>query len=147
MRLETWTDASGPAPQDLVHEVLDLPFDANRDEILRGPTWKPVLEAFPSWKQLCSDSADAAWEEVRSASGLGDALRVASESAAAESARRIAVLEARSVRLPSGPERASARAELESERAAAEALARGIASPSIRLVACGACVVWPEDNF
>lgn len=147
LRLETWTDASGPAPQDLVDTVLDLPFDPKRDEILRGRTWEPVLEAIPSWAGLCAQSAEAAWKRIRSSSQLEEALRLALESAAADSGRRIAILEARSVRLPRAPERKSARIELESERAAAESLTRGITDPSIRLVACGACVLWPEERF
>ncbi|MGV9795279.1 protein DpdE [Gordonia sp. NPDC003422] len=146
MRLETWTDADGPAPQDLVTTILDLPFDSKRDEILRGRTWAPVLAEIPSWSRLCAESADAAWEQVRSSAQLTASVSAALERASADSDRRIAILEARSVRL-NGPERESARIELELERKAAEALSRGIASPSIRLVACGACVVWPEDWF
>ncbi|ORM08374.1 hypothetical protein A5N77_20075 [Prescottella equi] len=146
IRLETWTDPSGPAPQDFVDTVLGLPFDARRDEILRGRTWRRVLDAIPAWAQLCSDSAESAWEQVRSSPHLEEALSTALHRAAADSDRRIAILTARSVRLSSGPERESARIELEAERIAAEALARGIQAPSIRLVACGACVVWPEGN-
>ena len=145
--LEWWTDASGPAPQDLIDAVLDLPFDSERDTILRGHTWHSVLKAIPSWKQLCSESVEAAWEQIRASSRLEDVLKASLESATADSARRISILEARSLRLPSGPERESARLELESERSVAESLAAGIASPSIRLVACGACVVVPEGNF
>lgn len=147
LRLEFWTDASGPAPQELIDAVLDLPFDSERDVILRGHTWKSVLDAIPSWKQLCAQSADAAWEQVRASSLVEDVLKAAVESATADSARRTAILEARSLRLSSGLERESARLELEAERVAAEALVAGIASPSIRLVACGACVVVPEGNF
>lgn len=147
LRLETWTDASGPAPQDLVDGVLGRPFDPNRDEILRGPIWKPVLKAIPDWRQACSASAEAAWDQIRSSPQLEEALRSALRSAAADSGRRMAILEARSIRLPSGHEREAARIELESERMAAESLARGITDPSIRLVACGACVLWPEDSF
>lgn len=147
LRLETWTDASGPAPQDLVDGVLGRPFDPNRDEILRGPIWKPVLKAIPEWRRACAASAKAAWEQIRSSSQLEEALSYALKSATADSGRRIAILEARAMRLPSGSERESARIELESERVAAESLVRGITDPYIRLVACGACVVWPEDDF
>lgn len=147
VRLETWTDASGPAPTDLVENVLSLPFDATRDEILAGPVWKPVQEVIPSWGRSCAASAESAWELVRSSSELADAVRSALDSASADSARRLAILEARSIRLPSGAERESARLEFEAERAAAEALVKGIESPSIRMVSCGACVVWPEESF
>ncbi|WP_324288896.1 protein DpdE [Gordonia bronchialis] len=147
MRLETWTDAGGPAPQDLVDTVLDLPFDSKRDEILRGQIWDPVLDEIPSWSRLCAESAEAAWEQVRSSPELEESVSTALNRATADSARRIAILEARSVRLSSGPEREAARIELEAERIAAEALLRGITTPSIRLVACGACVLWPEDKF
>lgn len=147
LRLETWTDASGPAPQDLIDKVLGIPFDAKRDRILRGHTWQPVLEAIPSWRQLCIESVEAAWELIRGSTPLQDAVRSALTSATADSARRVSILEARSLRLRSGPERESARLELESERAAAQSLVRGISSPSVRLVACGACVVVPEGSF
>ena len=144
LRFETWTDASGPAPQDIVDNVLDLPFDPVRDEVLRGDAWTPVLEGLPAWRTLCDESAAAAWDQVRGSEQLEDTLRVAAESAAVDSERRIAILQARSVRLPSGLERDAARMELESEQVASEALANGIGTPSIRLVACGACVVVPE---
>ena len=144
LRLETWTDASGPAPKDIVDNILDLPFNPASDKVLRGDAWTLVLEGIPAWRNLCAESAEAAWEQIRGSAQLEDALRIASESAAADSDRRIAILQARSVRLPSGPEREAARLELESEQAASEALARGIGTPSIRLVACGACVVVPE---
>ncbi len=146
LRLETWTDASGPAPQDLIDAVLDLPFDPRRDQVLRGLTWQPVLEAIPSWKQMCAESVETAWEQIRASSQLADAVSAALESATVDSARRISILEARSLRLASGPERESARLELETERAAAGSLAEGISSPSIRLVACGACVVVPKGK-
>jgi hypothetical protein len=146
LRLETWTDASGPAPQDLIDAVLGLPFDPKRDQIIRGHTWRPVLEAIPSWKQLCVESVKTAWEQIWASSQLADALSAALESATVDAARRISILESRSLRLSSGPERESARLELEAERAAAESLAEGISSPSIRLVACGACVIMPKGK-
>jgi superfamily II DNA or RNA helicase len=147
MRLETWTDASGPAPSDLVEQVLSLPFDARRDLVLRGRTWGPVLEELPTWSRLCHESAEAAWEEVRGSAMLESALSSAVESAEQDTVRRLAILEARALRLPSGPERRAAREELRLERDAAQALIAGIRSPSIHLVACGACVLWPEENF
>ena len=147
MRLETWTDTSGPAPSDLVEQVLSLSFDARRDEVLRGRTWGPVLEELPTWSSLCQESAEAAWEEVRASALLESALRSALESAEQDTVRRLAILEARALRLPSGPERRAAQEELRLERDAAQALTAGIRSPSIHLVACGACVLWPEENF
>jgi ATP-dependent helicase HepA len=147
MRLETWTDAFGPAPNDLVEKVLSLPFDARRDEVLRGKTWGPVLEELSAWSRLCQESAETAWEEVRGSSMLESALVRALESAGQDSARRLAILEARALRLPSGPERRAAQEERRLEREAAEALIAGIQTPSMRLVACGACVLWPEENF
>ena len=147
MRLETWTNASGPAPSDLVEQVLGLPFDARRDEVLRGRIWKPVLEELPTWSVLCRESAEAAWEDVRGSALLESALNSALDSAEQDTVRRFAILEARALRLPSGPERRAAREELRLERDAAQALTAGIRNPWIRLVACGACVLWPEENF
>ena len=146
-RLEIWTDASGPAPNGLVEQVLSLPFDARRDEVLRGTIWGPVLEKLPTWSRLCEESAEAAWEEVRGSAMLESTLSSAMESAEQDTVRRLAILEARALRLPSGPERLAAREEHRLERDAAQALTAGIRSPSIRLVACGACVLWPEENF
>ena len=147
IRLETWTDASGPAPSGLVEQVLSLPFDSRRDEVLRGKIWGPVLEELPTWRRLCEESAEAAWEEVRGSAMLESAVSSALESAEHDTVRRLAILEARTLRLPSGPERQAAQEELRLERSAAEALTAGIRSPSIRLVACGACVLWAEENF
>jgi hypothetical protein len=147
MRLETWTDASGPAPKDLVERILSLPFDARRDEVLRGRIWDPVLEELPTWSRLCQESAEAAWEQVRGSATLKSALLNSLESAEQDLARRLAVLEARALRLPSGAERRAAQEELRLERDVALALIAGIRNPSTRLVACGACVLWPEENF
>lgn len=147
LRLETWTDAAGPAPAHLVETVLGLPFDAKRDENLAGKIWRPVLESIPSWARTCARSADVAWDQVRSSPQLAEARSAALATAFADSDRRIAVLKARAARLPSGAERESARLELRAETIAAQALAKGIESPSIRLVSCGAQVIWPEENF
>lgn len=148
IKLETWTDVNGPAPVALVADSLELPYDPTRDEILRGPLiWGEILKALPNWRQLCEQSAEAAWEEVRASSVLEEACRAALERARSDSARRSAILAARSKKLPSGPEREAAREELHTEHDAAEALIAGISNPSIRLVACAACVLWPEDNF
>jgi hypothetical protein len=95
---------------------------------------------------LCVESVKTAWEQIWASSQLADALSAALESATVDAARRISILESRSLRLSSGPERESARLELEAERAAAESLAEGISSPSIRLVACGACVIMPKGK-
>ena len=147
LRLETWTDASGAAPSDLVENVLSLPFDPRRDEVLRGKTWGPVLEELPAWSRLCEESAEAAWEEIRRSAVLESALRSALETAEQDAVRRLAILEARARRLPSGSERRAAQEELRLERDAAQAIVAGIRTPSMRLVACGACVSWPEDRF
>lgn len=147
MRLETWTDAFGASPSDLVETVLSLPFDPRRDEVLRGKVWGPVLEELPDWSRLVEESAEAAWEEVRGSAVLESAVRSALASAERDSLRRLAILQARARRLPSGSERRAAEEELRLERDVAQALAAGIREPSMRLVACGACVLWPEDKF
>ncbi len=147
LRIQVWSDASGLAPQSLQDSVLDLPYDARRDEVLRGKIWAPVLEELPTWTQLCRESAGVAWGEVRGSDRLATAVQKALESAEQETGRRMAILEARALRLPSGAERKAAYEELSIERTAAGALACGIENPSIRMVASGACVLWPEDNF
>lgn len=146
MRMETWTDASGPAPQDLI-AVLSRPFDLRKDEVLRGPVWANVTEDIPAWSQLCLDSAEAAWEEVRKSETLSVALREALGSAEEDTDRRLSILEARALRLATGSEWQAVQDELDVERQAADALLAGINNPAIRMMACGACVLWPEDRF
>lgn len=147
IRLDTWTDPSGTASDGLINNVLSRPFDRDRDAILRGQSWQLILEEMPAWSTLCEQSATAAWAEVRSAEKLASTLEAASRAAEQECERRIGILEARSLRLPTGPERDSAQQDLQIERRIAEALRAGIHNPSIRMVACGACVLCPEDYF
>ncbi len=147
LRIETWTDASGPAPADLVSEVLSRPYDHKEDAILRGPSWGPLLEELPAWSTLCRQSAEAAWEQVRSSGELATSVTRASEAARLDGSRRQSILEARSRRLSTEAERSSAHAELELERAMATAVLSGIQTPQIRLVSCGACVLWPAEDF
>lgn len=147
MRLEFWTDPSGPAPLDLVEKELGRAFDARHDEVLRGGVWKHVLAELPAWSQLCSNSSDAAWEELRKSEVLTNELGQALQSAELDTARRLAILEARALRLSAGSEWQAVQGELEFERQAAEALLAGIRKPAIRMEACGACVLWPEERF
>ncbi|MCP9274062.1 protein DpdE [Mycolicibacterium arenosum] len=147
IRLDTWTDPSGPAPSDLVIEDLDRTFDKDRDAILRGGSWGLILEEMPAWATLCERSAATAWAEVRTSQSVASSLETALVSAERDSARRIAILEARALRLRTEQERDSAEQELGLERAAALALSAGIREPKIRMVACGACVLCPEEYF
>lgn len=147
MQTQVWTDPSGRAPQSLTESVLDLPYDSDRDEVLRGKIWAPVRAELPTWINLCEESAQAAWEEIRGQEDLASAVRAGLDTANSEAARRIGILEARASRLPSGAERQAAHDELDAERTAARALIWGIENPTIRMVACGACVLWPEENF
>ena len=147
IRLDTWTDPSGPASRDLIERELEPTFDSRRDAVLRGPSWGPILDDLPAWSRLCHESADAAWEEVRQSEKLASALRSALEGAEQDTARRLAILEARARRLATRPERQSAEEELRLERDAAQALTAGIQNPVIRMVACGACVLCPEEYF
>ncbi|CAB4974849.1 MAG: hypothetical protein F2840_18060 [Actinobacteria bacterium] len=147
LRIETWTDGFGAAPKETTESILNLPFDFKRDEVLRGRCWGPVLEALPTWSASCRTSVGMAWQEVRESPQLSAAIETAMASSERESSRRLAILEARALRLPSEAERTSARLEFGIERDTAEALLRGIATPTIRMVTCGACVLWPEENF
>jgi len=138
---------SGPAPDDLVRDVLSRPFIAREDEVLRGEIWEDILAELPAWQQLCRGSADAAWEEIRSSESLSTVLAAAIESAEQDTVRRLAILDARALRLSEGSEIRAVRNELEIERQTAQALVEGIRTPAIRMVACGVCVLWPAERF
>lgn len=146
IRIDSWSDPSGPASSHLL-EVLEREFDSQHDAILRGFSWDFILEALPAWTALCEQSSQTAWQEVHNSDVVSSAIKEALDSATADSARRLAILEARVRRLPAGPERQSAEEELRLERAASEALLSGIRHPRIRMVACGACVLCPEEYF
>ena len=147
MRLDTWTDPSGHASEDLVREVLSRPFSAREDKVLRGEVWEDILAELPAWQRLCRDSAEAAWEEIRNSDTLSRALDAAVVAAEEDTAKRLAILDARALRLSEGTEWQNVQNELEIEGKTADALIRGIRTPSIRLVACGACVLWPQERF
>lgn len=147
IRLDTWTDPSGSAPASLVEKVLNLRFDRNRDAILRRESWGFILEEFPAWATLCERSATMAWREVEAVMRNSNALRDAIESAERDSSRRLAILETRALRLTASSEHESAEAELRSERIVAHALVSGVENPKVRMVACGACVLCPEEQF
>jgi ATP-dependent helicase HepA len=147
VKLETWTDPSGAAPQTLVDESLGLPFAYKRDQVLRGTIWKPVLEEFPAWTQLIKQSAEGARELIKESELLTTRVEAALQAARAETAKRHSILWARSLRLPTERTREAATIEFEFEQAVAEALIAGIQQPSVRMVASGVCVLWPEGNF
>jgi superfamily II DNA or RNA helicase len=147
LRIEIWTDPAGPAPELLVRDALEIPHSNVRDEVLRGRVWDPVLKAFPGWAHLCLESADAAREAVTASPQFVEAVEGALSAADADTKRRLAILEARSRRLPTPRERVSAAEELELERIAGEALRNGISHPLVRIVASGVCVLWPEEDF
>lgn len=146
LRLETWTDPSGPAPPDLIEETLSRPFDPKNDVVLRGPVWEHILEELPGWRQLCLSSSETAWAELSVSEDLSNVISLASESAEQDAARRLAILRARALRT-SGATRQPIEEELELERRMAEAVLGGIRKPEIRMVACGVCVLWPEERF
>jgi len=141
--VRTWTDPAGPATKTLTEEVLELPFDKGSDLVLRGRRWKDVLSALPDWQQLCRMSGEAALEHVRNMPILTNVPAAASERARDEVTARLAVLRARSQRLPSEAERMSARQEMEREKILGQALVRGVEHPAVSMIACGAVVLWP----
>lgn len=148
VRYETWTDPYGAAPNDLVRDTLDLPFDSSRDEVvLRGRIWKHVLEEFPAWAELIAQSADQARTLVTESADLAGRVDRSVRSAQVETRRRGSILRARSLRLPTEHEREAAQIEFESEQAAGAALIAGIEKPTIQVLSCGVCVLWPEENF
>jgi ATP-dependent helicase HepA len=148
VKYETWTDPYGAAPDDLVRDTLDLPFDNTREEVvLRGPIWKPVLEEFPAWAELIKQSAEQARALVTDSADLAERVERGLRAAQDETRRRASILHARSLRLPTEHERAAAQIEFESEKAAGVALIAGIEKQSIQVTSCGVCVLWPKDNF
>lgn len=146
IRFETWTDPSGLASDDLV-DTLSRPFDSERDAILRGTSWQLILDEMPAWSTLCEQSASSAWAAVRCSGTVASAIERAVSSADLDFERRMKTLEARSLRLPTDSEREAALLELQMEQVTAEALQAGIERPSIRMVACGAVVLCPEEYF
>ena len=147
LHIALWTNECGPASMETVEHLLNLPFDNERDEVLKGKVWTPVLERLPTWASLCGQAAASARYELSQSEVLAAAINEGLDSAAREVARRLAILEARTHKLPTEAERMAADRELECERSAAEALKLGIREPMIRMVACGACVLWPEADF
>lgn len=142
--VRTWTDAAGPADDELIAE-LEKPFDNRTDRLLTGKLWSDVLAELPNWRQLCTESGQAALAHVRSLPALTLAPVAAAERARAEVAARLAVLRARAQRLPTEAEMTSARAELAREKELGHALLKGIEQPDVSVVACGAVVLWPES--
>jgi ATP-dependent helicase HepA len=88
-------------------------------------------------------SGEAALEHVRKMPILTSVPTAASARAGDEVAARLAVLRARSQRLPSETERTSARREMEREELLGQALVQGVAHPAVSIIACGAVVLWP----
>ncbi|MFJ9804628.1 protein DpdE [Streptomyces wuyuanensis] len=143
--VRTWTDPTGPAPSALQEGMLDRPFDKASDQVLRGLLWKDVLEALPDWQELCRLSAEAALRHVEAMPVLTSEPATASTRGRAEVAARLAVLQARSQRLPYEGERVSATQELQREETLGQALVHGIEHPSVSIIACGAVVLWPTS--
>lgn len=147
LQVETWTDPSGLVADPFLEEVLSRPFSETHDAVLRGKVWNAVIEAFPTWTRMCVDSADAAREVVANSRVLEDAITGADRDARSDLQRRVAILEARSRRLPSEQERIAATQDLDEERATGAALLAGIREPRLRIVASGACILWPKEDF
>ncbi|MEU7527719.1 protein DpdE [Saccharothrix sp. NPDC042600] len=139
----TWTNGDGPADASTV-SMLERPFDQAVDRLLKGGVWKEVLAEIPDWREVCKAAAEAAWEHLRETPSLTTTPRVAATRAAVEVQRRLDVLNARSLRLPSQAERAGARGDLERERDLGRALTLGVERPAVSVVACGAVVLWPS---
>lgn len=147
-KIATWTDPYGQAPEAVIATHLEPTSEAKRDEVvLRGSTWELVLEALPAWAELIRQSAGQARRVISHSDALAAAIERALSAAHAETAKRNSILRARSLRLPTPNEREAARIELEFEKSAGDALAAGILEPAVRMVSCGVCVLWPEENF
>ncbi|MGW6442597.1 protein DpdE [Lentzea sp. NPDC055074] len=138
----TWTDDAGPA-DSVTAQVLDRPFADRSDRLLKGSEWRSVLAELPDWRGLCTAGAETAWETVRATPALTTAPASAADQARREASRRLAVLEARSQRLPSEAERKAASLDLAREKKLGEALVQGVENAAVSVVACGAVVLWP----
>ena len=106
-----------------------------------------MLEALPAWAELIRQSADQARQVISQSDTLTKVVEGALSAARAETAKRDSILRARSLRLPTPREREAARIEFEFEKAAGDALVAGIFEPTVRMVSCGVCVLWPEEDF
>ncbi|MGH4027280.1 MAG: protein DpdE [Pseudonocardiaceae bacterium] len=143
--IRTWTDPAGPAPTTLQENVLERPFDQGTDRVLRGPLWKDVRSTLPDWPQLCRLSGETALEQVCTMPALTSVPTAAARRAQEEVTSRLAVLHARSQRLSSARERASAGRDTEREKALGRALVQGVGHPAVSVIACAAVVLWPES--
>lgn len=138
----TWTDGAGTADARTV-DVLEQPYADSSDWLLKGTEWTDVLAELPDWRELCLAAAEVAWSCLRDTPALTFAPANAAQRARTEVRRRLAVLEARSQRLPSQAERESARRDLVREQQVGDSLTLGVARPAVSVVACGAIILWP----
>jgi ATP-dependent helicase HepA len=141
--IRTWVNPHGPLDDESLESVLEMPFDPRQDVILRGRAWQQVLEDIPDWAKLCRLSGEVALDELWRRLDLSQAVGRAMDRSAAEAETRIGILKTRTRRLISAFERAGAEADLRREEQIAGALSRGISSPAVSVVACGAVVLWP----
>jgi ATP-dependent helicase HepA len=143
-RLSTWTDADGDAPTDEIREILERPFRPQTDEVIRGELWYGVLEEYPRWRQLIEASGTTARQHLRTLRELTELPKQSARRARQTLEARLAVLRARSLRLPLPSERRAAEDEVRREEAIGEAMIQGVEDPAISLVACGAVMLWPR---
>jgi len=125
--------------------VLDQPFDEQLDRVLRGPLWRGVLDVLPDWTTLCKTGFEEARREMETMAVLAQAPTAAAKQAENEVAARLAVLRARSQRLPAQAERLAAEQEMKRETEIGDALIRGVREPTVSTIACGAVVLVPEQ--
>lgn len=138
----TWTDGAGAAESRTV-DVLERPYADSSDWLLKGTEWTNVLAELPDWRGSCLTAAEVAWSYLRDTPALTTAPADAAQRAHTEVRRRLAVLEARSQRLPSEAERESAHRDLVREQELGDSLLLGVAQPAVSVVACGAIILWP----
>ncbi|WP_035278503.1 protein DpdE [Actinokineospora spheciospongiae] len=138
-----WTGPDGVADPFLVATELEQPFDETADVVLRGKAWRDVLDALPDWTTLCRTGFDDARRELRTMAVLAEAPLTAAGRAEREMDSRLAILRARSQRLPTRAERLAAEQDMQSEQSIGEALIRGVREPMVSTIACGAVVLWP----
>ena len=145
--VETWTNPHGEAPSELVNSALDLAFDSRRDEVIRGGVWEHVLGRIPDWAVQVAAGAEVARTVASRTQHSAERREAAVQSATEELKHRTSVLAARSRRLPSAAERESSVEELALEERLGKRLIAGLDSPSLRMIACGAILLWPKDEF
>lgn len=140
-RIETvWVGRDGEPSVEFVATRLGVA-DQPGDQTLHGPRWMPALERLPEWPSLVSGALEQAEAAAQSREEVFAWINDASERAMHDRRRRSTVLDSWTRRLPAGSERDAATQQMLAEDALSDAIAAGIATPNMVLLAAGAVVL------